>query len=65
MNGYENHHFQCRGKLDDIPPDPSDPGCQKTGKCKEYTVMSAPGDFLIIHLQVTRLTTNETGGWVQ
>ena len=52
INGYENKEYHCRGKLDNDPPDLSDPGCQRAGCRREYTVMSAPGDVLIIILQM-------------
>ena len=51
--GCENK-YHCRGKLDDDPPDPSDPGCQRAGRCGKYTVMSVPGNMLIIILQMFR-----------
>ena len=54
INGYENKEYHCRDKLDDDPPDLSDPDCQRAGCCREYTVMSAPGDVLIIILQMFR-----------
>ena len=54
INHYENKQHHCRGKLDDDPPDPSDPSCQRAGRCREYTVMSVPGDVLIIILQMCR-----------
>ena len=53
INGYENK-YHCRGKLDDDPPDPSDQGCQRAGRCRKYTVMSVPGNMLIIILQMFR-----------
>ena len=52
INDYENKEHHCRGKLDDDPPDPSDPGCQRASRCREHTIMSAPGDVLIIILQM-------------
>ena len=52
INGYENKEYHCRCKLDDDPADPSDPGCQRASRCREYTVMSVPGDVLIIILQM-------------
>ena len=53
INGYQNTEYHCRGKLDDTP-DPSDAGCRRAGRCREYTVMSVPGDVLIITLQMFR-----------
>ena len=54
INGYKNKDYHCRGKLDDDPPGSSDPVCQRARRCREYTVMSVPGDVLIIILQVFR-----------
>ena len=52
INVYENKEYNCKSKLDDDPPDPSDPGCQRLSRCRKYTVMTVPGDVLIIILQV-------------
>ena len=52
INGYENKEYHRRGKLDDDPPHRSDPGCQRASRCREYNVMSVPGDVLIITLQM-------------
>ena len=54
LNRTRLRKYHCRGKLDDDPPDPSDPGCQRAGRCGKYTVMSVPGNMLIIILQMFR-----------
>ena len=54
INGYKNKDYHCMGKLDDDPPGSLDPVCQRARRCREYTVMSVPGDVLIIILQVFR-----------